>query len=115
LRDYFTDRKVLGILPNAGGTEVLALVSLRRRVPANAYKGECAPEFDEKGQPMEFFRVSVWLWKRDPKAGHMILAKRGSFFRVRVDVKAPTPTVEVAPDLWPIVLEGDRVTVGKGE
>jgi hypothetical protein len=113
VRDYFTDRKVLGILPNASGTEVLALVSLRRRVPKNAYKGECAPEFDEKGNPMEFFRVSVWLWKRDPTAGHMILAKRGSFFRVRVDVKAPTPTVEVTPDLWPILLEGDRVTVGK--
>jgi hypothetical protein len=115
LRDYFTDRKLLGILPNENKTQVLALVSLRRRVPPNAYKGDCAPEFDEKGNPMEFFRVSVWLWKRDPESGKMILAKRGSFFRVRVDVKAPTPAVEVTQDLWPVVLEGERVTVGKAD
>jgi hypothetical protein len=115
LRDYFTDRKLLGIIPNESGTQVLALVSLRRRVPPNAYKGDCAPEFDDKGNPLEFFRVSVWLWKRDPESGKMILARRGSFFRVRVDVKAPTPSVEVTQDLWPIVVEGERATVGKGQ
>ena len=115
VRDYFTERKLLGILPNEAGTRVLALVSLRRRVPPNAYKGDCAGEFDEKGNPMEFFRVSVWLWKRDPDSGKMILAKRGSFFRVRVDVKAPTPAVEVTQDLWPVVLEGERGTVGKAD
>jgi hypothetical protein len=113
LRDYYDERQLLGILPNASGTRVLALVRLRRHVPANAFKGETAGEFDAEGKPMEFFRLSVWLWKRDPESGTMILVKRGSFFRVRVDPKSATPAVTVTQELWPVVLDGDRAVVGK--
>jgi len=110
--DYFNERELLGILPNPGGSEVLALVNLRRRVPSNAYSGPGAGEFDKDGKPMEFWRLSVWLWKRDVKTGEMVLSRRGSFFRLRVDAGAPTPRPVISQDLWPVVKTGDRVQVG---
>ncbi len=113
LRDYFTDRKLLGILPNENNTRIQMLVSLRRRVPPNASKTVSDCEYDAQGKPMEFFRLSVWLWKRDAESGKMILVKRGSFFRVRVDVSEATPEADISADLWPIELKGNQATVGK--
>jgi len=110
LRDYFDERKLLGVLPNASGTRVLAVVALRRHVPKNA--ALAGGEFDEQKRPMEFFRLSVWLWKRDPATDNMILSKRGSFFRTRIEAGSKTPEAEVTQELWPIVLNGKQVTVG---
>lgn len=111
IRDYFDERKLLGIIPNESGSRVLALVALRRHVPKNA--ALAGGEFDEQRKPMEFFRLSVWLWKRDPSTDTMILSKRGSFFRVRIEAGSKTPEAEVTQELWPIVQNGQQLTVGR--
>lgn len=111
VRDYFNERKLLGILPNDSGSRVLALVALRRVVPPNAAK--VAGEFDKQGKPMEFFKLSIWQWKRDTQTDDMILVKRGSFFRVRIEAGSKTPEVAITPQLWPITLEGNQITAGE--
>ncbi|MGD0092491.1 MAG: hypothetical protein ABSE73_21460 [Planctomycetota bacterium] len=110
-RDYYNERKMLGVMSNEDGTRILCLVSLRRRVPANA--DPTSGEFDADGKKMEFFRLSIWQWKRDVNTKEMLLQRRGSFFRVRVDAEKPTPPAEVAPELWPVVNKNGVLAVGK--
>ncbi|MCX6868562.1 MAG: hypothetical protein NTV46_20620 [Verrucomicrobia bacterium] len=112
--DYYNEKKLLGILPLDNGRRVLSLVSLRRQVPEGAYTG--MPGFFEKdgnGENMEFFRLSVWMWHRDPETGTMALVDRGSFYRVKVADKAATPAAGTSPDLWPVVKQDGKLLVGK--
>ena len=112
--DYYNERKLLGILPSADGRQVLSLLSLRRRVPADSatYRGGRF-EFDTDGKKMEFFRLSIWRWSRDPETGSIALADRVSFYRMRIDEKADTPPAGICPDLWPIVKADGKILVGK--
>jgi len=112
--DYYNERKLLGILPTDGGRRILTLVSLRRQVPDTAtrsYPGWF--EVDGNGELMEFFRLSVWSWVRDPETGRMVLVDRGSFLRIRIDADAKTPETGICPELWPIVKKDGKILVGK--
>jgi hypothetical protein len=112
--DYYNEKKLLGVLSLDNGRRVLSLVSLRRQVPETAYDG--MPGFFEKdgnGENMEFFRLSVWMWHRDPGTGTMALVDRGSFYRVKVADKAATPAAGTSPDLWPVVKQDGKLLVGK--
>jgi len=111
--DYYNERKLLGILPLDNGRKMLTLVSLRRQLPPNVGGYAGSFEFDRDGNPMEFFRLSVWLWRRAPETGAISLIDRGTFFRVRVDDNAPTPPAGICPDLWPIVKTEGKILVGK--
>ncbi len=116
IQDYYNERKLLGILPLDGGRRVLTLVSLRRRA---ALSGPMyAPgqfELDHDGELMEFFRLSVWLWHRDPRTGTMARVDRGSFCRVRVAHEVETPPAGISPDLWPVVMTDGKLHVGRQE
>jgi len=112
--DYYNERKLLGILPLDNGRRVLTLARLRRQAPAGAYRGMPGFfEIDGNGELMEFFRLSVWLWNRDPETGNMVLVDRGSFYRFRIDAEAKTPEAAVCPDLWPVVKKDGKIVVGK--
>ena len=111
--DFYNERKLLGIIPSADGRQVLTLLSLRRRPPADAAGYAGAFERDKDGNLMHFFRLSIWRWGRDPETGAMALADRVSFYRVRIDEKADTPPAGICPDLWPILKEDGKILVGK--
>ncbi len=114
LVDYYNERKLLGILPLDNGRRILTLAKLRRQAPDGAYRGMPGFfEIDGNGELMEYFRLSVWLWHRDPETGNMVLADRGSFYRQRLDAEAKTPEMGVCPDLWPIVKKDGKILVGK--
>jgi len=111
--DYYNERKMLGILPLDGGRRVLTLVSLRRRAAKSGPR--YAPgqfEVDPDGELMEFFRLSVWLWHRDPETGTIALVDRGSFCRVRVDHAAETPAAGICRDLWPVTKAEGKLRIG---
>ncbi len=111
--DYYNERKMLGILPLDGGRRVLTLVSLRRRSAKSGPR--YAPgqfEVDPDGELMEFFRLSVWLWHRDPETGTIALVDRGSFCRVRVDHAAETPAAGICRDLWPVTKAEGKLRIG---
>jgi len=113
--DYYNERKLLGILPFDNGRRVLTLSSLRRQAPDYAYRG-MGPGFFEigpDGKVMEFFRLSVWLWNRDPETGEMVLVDRGSFYREQVAPEGETPPAGVSADLWPVVKKDGKLLIGK--
>jgi hypothetical protein len=114
--DYYNERKLLGILPLEGGRKILTLARLRRQAPDGAYRGMPGFfEIDGNGELMEFFRLSVWMWRRDPETGNMVLVDRGSFYRFRIDAEAKTPEAGVCPDLWPVVKKDGKLLVGKAK
>jgi len=114
LVDYYNERKLLGILSLNNGRRILTLAQLRRQAPDGAYRGMPGFfEIDANGEVMEFFRLSVWLWNRDPQTGNMVLVDRGSFFRQRLHAEAKTPEMGVCPDLWPVVKKDGKIFVGK--
>jgi len=116
LVDYYNERKLLGILPMEGGRKMLTLARLRRQAPEGAYRGMPGFfEIDANGELMEFFRLSVWLWRRDIETGNMVLVDRGSFYRFRIDAEAKTPEAGVCPDLWPVVKKDGKILVGKAK
>jgi len=111
-RDYYNEKKVLGVYRPPNSKDVLALVSLRRRVPPNALPltGERDPE---TGKFMEFFRLSIWRWRYDEEETNMILVKRGTFFRERLEVEDDTPHAAVSRELWTVSKGEDGFTVGE--
>jgi len=116
LVDYYNERKLLGVIASNNGRRILTLARLRRQAPDGAYRGMPGFfEIDGNGELMEFFRLSVWKWNRDPETGNMVLIDRGSFFRFRIDAEAKTPEAGVCPDLWPIVKKDGKLLVGKSK
>ena len=43
------------------------------------------------GKLLEYYRLSILKYARDPKTGQMSLEDRGSFCRVRIDLEDETP------------------------
>ncbi|MFT5129900.1 MAG: hypothetical protein ACI8W8_003529, partial [Rhodothermales bacterium] len=100
-RDYYNEKKLLGVYAVPDTDEVHALVSLRRRKPGNSKETE------------EYFRFSVWRWKYNPKLQEMVLMSRGTFFRIPLKTASPTPETIPSADLWHIEQEGNKLTIGK--
>ena len=120
--DYYNERKLIGIIPKKNGREILALVRLRRDIPDPEYALAWAMstrwgsagsfEMGADGKLLEYYRLSILKYVRDPKTGEMSLEDRGSFCRVRIDLEDETPEVGVSPDLWPVVMKGGKLLVG---
>ena len=99
-RDFYNDKKLLGVLEIKDGREVLTLASLRRRV-APTHFGKIGGEWDkELGTVVEPWRLSIWRWKYDRANQELILSARGTFFRVIFLPKDPTPEVVISEKLW---------------
>ena len=123
--DYYNERKLIGIIPKKNGREILALVRLRRDIPdpeqalawamSTRWGSQGSFEMGEDGKLLEYFRLSILKYARDPKTGEMSLEDRGSFCRVRIDLEDETPEVGVSPALWPVVMKDGRLIVGPKE
>ena len=116
--DYYNERKLIGIISKKNGREILALVRLRRDIPDPEHAMAWAKgvgggfELGKDGKLLEYYRLSILKYVRDPKTGQMSLEDRGSFSRTRIDLEDETPEVGVSPDLWPVVMKGGKLLVG---
>ena len=116
--DYYNERKLIGIISKKNGREILALVRLRRDIPDPEHAMAWAKgvgggfELGKDGKLLEYYRLSILKYVRDPKTGQMSLEDRGSFSRTRIDLEDETPEVGVSPDLWPVVMKGGKLFVG---
>ena len=112
-RDFYNDKKLLGVLIGKDGKEVLTLVNLRRRV-APTHFGAIGGEWDKKlGTVVEPWRLSIWRWKYDKVNQELILSARGTFFRVIFLPENPTPEVVISEKLWQLQQKDDTVIVGQ--
>jgi hypothetical protein len=112
-RDFYNDKKLLGVTTSKDGREVLTLVSLRRKV-APTHFGEIGGEWDrELGTVVEPWRLSIWRWKYDKANQEMILSARGTFFRIILLPENPTPEVVISDKLWQLQQKDDTVIVGQ--
>jgi len=112
-RDFYNDKKMLGVLQIEGSNEVLTLVSLRRKV-APTHFGEIGGEWDrELGTVVEPWRLSIWRWKYDRVNQELILSSRGTFFRIILLPENPTPEAVISEKLWQLQQKDDTVIVGQ--
>ena len=123
VQDYYTEKKMLGLISEDRDRKITALVRLRRDIadPEAALawakgtawgKGTRNFEMDEHGELMEFYRLSIWRFVRDNETGKMTLVDRGTFCRTRIKLEEDTPEMGIAPDLWPVVMKDGRLIVG---
>jgi hypothetical protein len=114
-RDFYNDKKLLGVVRSQDGLEVLTLVNLRRKV-APTHFGAIGGEWDkELGTVVEPWRLSIWRWKYDEANGELILSWRGTFFRVILLPQDPTPEVVISEELWQLQQKDDIVIVGQSQ
>ena len=112
-RDFYNDKKLLGVTTSEDGKEVLTLVNLRRKV-APTHFGEIGGEWDrELGTVVEPWRLSIWRWKYDRVNQELILSSRGTFFRIILLPENPTPEVVISEKLWQLQQKDDTVIVGQ--
>jgi len=123
VQDYYTEKKLLGIISEDRDRKITALVRLRRDIadPEAALawakgtawgKGTRNFEMDEHGELMEFYRLSIWRFVRNNETGQMTLMDRGTFCRTRIKLEEDTPEMGIAPDLWPVVMKDGKLIVG---
>jgi hypothetical protein len=123
--DYYNERKLIGIISKKNGREIFALVRLRRDIPdpehalawAMSTRWGSAGSFEmgADGKLLEYYRLSILKYARDPNTEEMSLEDRGSFCRSRIDLEDETPEVGVSPYLWPVVMTGNKLIVGPKE
>lgn len=112
-RDFYNDKKLLGVMKSKDGKEVLTLLNLRRRFAPTNF-GSIGGEWDkELGTIVEPWRLSIWRWKYDPVNQDMLLSARGTFFRLIFLPEHPTPEAEISNELWQTRRENNTVIVGK--
>ncbi len=112
-RDFYNEKRLLGVVAGKDGKEVLTLVSLRRKV-APTHFGKIGGEWDrELGTVVEPWRLSIWRWKYDRRNQELILSSRGTFFRVILLPENPTPEVVISKKLWEYKRKDDTVIVGR--
>jgi hypothetical protein len=118
VQDYYTEKKLLGIISEDRDRKITALVRLRRDIPDPEFALAWAKgvgggfEMDGNGELMEFYRLSIWRFVRDSESGKMTLIDRGTFCRTRIKLEEETPEMGIAPDLWPVVMKDDKLIVG---
>jgi len=112
-RDFYNDKKLLGVIKSKDGREVLTLVNLRRRF-APTHFGKIGGEWDkELGTVVEPWRLSIWRWKYDQVNQQMLLSSRGTFFRIIFLPEDPTPKAFISEKLWQMQRDNNTVFVGK--
>ena len=123
VQDYYTEKKLLGIISEDRDRKITALVRLRRDIadPKAALawakgtawgKGTRNFEMDEHGELMEFYRLSIWRFVRDNESGKMTLIDRGTFCRTRIKLETETPEMGIEPALWPVLIKDGKLIVG---
>ena len=123
VQDYYTEKKLLGIISEDRDRSITALVTLRRDIadPKAALawakgtawgEGTRNFEMDEHGELMEFYRLSIWRFVRDNESGKMTLIDRGTFCRTRIKLEEDTPEMGIEPALWPVVMKDGKLIVG---
>lgn len=111
-RDFYNDKKLLGVIKSNDGREVLTLVNLRRRFAPTNF-GDIGGEWDrELGRIVEPWRLSIWRWKYDRANQQLLLSSRGTFFRFIFLPEDPTPEAEISEELWQTRREKNTVHVG---
>ena len=111
-RDFYNDKRLLGVMKSKDGREVLTLLNLRRRY-APTHFGEIGGEWDkELGCIVEPWRLSIWRWKYNEAHQELLLSSRGTFFRVIFLPKDPTPEAVISEELWHMQRDSDKVFVG---
>ena len=119
--DYYNERKLLGIISKKNGREITALVRLRRDIPDPEFALAWAKgvgggfELGPDGKLLEYYRMSILKFVRDPKTGQLSLEGRGTFSRTRIDLDEKTPEMGTSPDLWPVVMKDGTLLVGSKE
>ena len=119
VQDYYTEKKLLGIISEDRDRKITALVRLRRDIPDPEFALEWAKsvgggfEMDGNGELMEFYRLSIWRFVRDNQTGKMTLMDRGTFCRTRIKLEEDTPEMGIEPNLWPVVMKDGKLVVGK--
>lgn len=119
VQDYYTEKKMLGMISEDRDRKITVLVRLRRDIPDPEFALQWAKsvgggfEMDKNGELMEFYRLSIWRFVRDNKTGKMTLIDRGTFCRTRIKLEEDTPEMGIASDLWPVVMKDSKLTVGK--
>lgn len=99
-RDFYNDKKLLGVMMSLDGKEVLTLVNLRRRFAPTNF-GDIGGEWDkELGRIVEPWRLSIWRWKYDAANQDLLLSSRGTFFRLILLPEDPTPEAAISDELW---------------
>ncbi len=112
-RDFYNDKKLLGVMMSQDGKEVLTLVNLRRRFAPTNF-GDIGGEWDkELGRIVEPWRLSLWRWKYDPINQDLLLSSRGTFFRLILLPEDPTPQAVISDELWQTQRENNVVHIGK--
>ena len=118
IQDYYTDKKMLGIISEDRDRKITVLLRLRRDIPNPEFALKWAQsttggfEMGPDGKLMEFYRLSIWRFVRDNKTGKMALVDRGTFSRTRIDLEEETPEMGFAPELWPVVMKDGKLIVG---
>jgi len=111
-RDFYNDKKLLGVMKSKDGRDVLTLLNLRRRF-APTHFGEIGGEWDkERGCIVEPWRLSIWRWKYDEANQALLLSSRGTFFRVIFLPEDPIPEAVICEDLWHMQRDENSVLVG---
>jgi len=111
-RDFYNDKKLLGVMKSKDGREVLTLLNLRRRF-APTHFGEIGGEWDkERGCIVEPWRLSIWRWKYNEADRELLLSSRGTFFRVIFLPEDPTPEAIISENLWHMQRDKNTVLVG---
>jgi hypothetical protein len=111
-RDFYNDKKLLGVMKSKDGREVLTLLNLRRRFAPTNF-GEIGGEWDkERGCIVEPWRLSIWRWKYDEANQELLLSSRGTFFRQIFLPDDPTPEAAISEELWHMQRDKDMVLVG---
>jgi hypothetical protein len=112
-RDFYNDKKLLGVMMSQNGKEVLTLVNLRRRFAPTNF-GDIGGEWDKDlGRIVEPWRLSIWRWKYDPINQDLLLSSRGTFFRLILLPEDPTPQAVISDELWQMQRENNVVYIGK--
>jgi len=112
-RDFYNDKKLLGVMKSKDGREVLTLINLRRRFAPTNF-GDIGGEWDkELGRIVEPWRLSIWRWKYDQANKELLLSSRGTFFRFIFLPEYPTPEAVISEELWQTRREKNTVYVGR--
>ena len=112
-RDFYNDKKLLGVMKSKDGREVLTLVNLRRRFAPTNF-GDIGGEWDrELGRIVEPWRLSIWRWRYDQANRELLLSSRGTFFRFIFLPEDPTPEAVISGELWQTHRENDTVLIGR--
>lgn len=101
-KDFFDERRLLGVCRGESGGDVYSLLMLSRRGRTTL-----------AGQRSHPWRLGIWRWKYEEDEGRLMLAGRGYLFRGILAGDERLPHVTLSGTMWNVRQDGDIVVVGK--